>query len=246
VTDLSHDGTDDGFHEIQLSGKQLVFLFMATTVVSVVIFLCGVLVGRGVRAEAVSAGTSPTVAAAGAGVSTPNPAAPPPQGVDAPAPAEPLSYPQRLGDDKPPVDTLKPRAQQEPAPAPVDAKQKSSQPVSAQLAAAKPDEPKAAPATADVPKAAPATAAPPSSTRVSAQPGVWAVQVVALTDRAAASAVVDRLSSKGYPAFLVSPQSGSAVQNYKVQVGRFEDRSQAEQIAGRLKKEEQFQPWILR
>ena len=39
------------FHEIQLNGKQLVFLFMAATVVSVVIFLCGVLVGRGVRAE---------------------------------------------------------------------------------------------------------------------------------------------------------------------------------------------------
>ncbi len=38
---------DDSFHEIQLSGKQLVFLFMAITVVSVVIFLCGVLVGRG-------------------------------------------------------------------------------------------------------------------------------------------------------------------------------------------------------
>ena len=43
--------TDDGFHEIQLNGKQLVFLFMAATVVSVVIFLCGVLVGRGVRTE---------------------------------------------------------------------------------------------------------------------------------------------------------------------------------------------------
>jgi hypothetical protein len=42
---------DDGFHEIQLNGKQLVFLFMAATVVSVVIFLCGVLVGRGVRVE---------------------------------------------------------------------------------------------------------------------------------------------------------------------------------------------------
>ena len=42
---------DDAFHEIQLNGKQLVFLFMAATVVSVVIFLCGVLVGRGVRAE---------------------------------------------------------------------------------------------------------------------------------------------------------------------------------------------------
>ena len=42
---------DDGFHEIQLNGKQLVFLFMAVTVVSVVIFLSGVLVGRGVRLD---------------------------------------------------------------------------------------------------------------------------------------------------------------------------------------------------
>ena len=48
MAELSHDAPDDGFHEIQLSGKQLVFLFMATTVVSVVIFLCGVLVGRSV------------------------------------------------------------------------------------------------------------------------------------------------------------------------------------------------------
>ena len=72
------------------------------------------------------------------------------------------------------------------------------------------------------------------------------MQVVALTDHAAASAVVRRLSSKGYNAFLVQPQSGAAVQNYKVQVGRFEDRSEAEVVAGRLKKEEQFQPWILR
>ena len=46
---MAHEIHDDGFHEIQLSGKQLVFLFMATTVVSIVIFLCGVLVGRGVQ-----------------------------------------------------------------------------------------------------------------------------------------------------------------------------------------------------
>jgi cell division septation protein DedD len=231
VTDLSHDGTDDGFHEIQLSGKQLVFLFMATTVVSVVIFLCGVLVGRGVRGEALSASSTPTVASAGPGVSTANPPAPPPQSVDAPAPAEPLSYPQRLDGEKAPVDTLKPRDQQGPTPAPVDPKPAAVQPTVAKV---------------DPPKPAPATVAPSPQSNGSAQPGIWAVQVVALTDHAAASAVVRRLSSKGYPAFLVTPQSGSAVQNYKVQVGRFDDRSQAEQIAGRLKKEEQFQPWILR
>ena len=51
---------DDGFHEIQLNGKQLVFLGMATTLVSVVIFLCGVLVGRGVRAETIVADATGT------------------------------------------------------------------------------------------------------------------------------------------------------------------------------------------
>jgi len=37
---------DEHFHEIQFSGKQLVFLFMATAVVAVVIFLTGVMVAR--------------------------------------------------------------------------------------------------------------------------------------------------------------------------------------------------------
>jgi len=59
---------EDGFHEIHLSGKQLVFLFMATTIVSVVIFLCGVLVGRGVRSDvggSVSAASAPASGAEG-------------------------------------------------------------------------------------------------------------------------------------------------------------------------------------
>jgi hypothetical protein len=30
VAELTHDGVDDGFHEIQLSGKQLAFLVMMT------------------------------------------------------------------------------------------------------------------------------------------------------------------------------------------------------------------------
>src|SRR5690349_22958481 len=43
--------SDEQFHEFHLDGKQMVFLFMASTVVAVVIFLCGVMVGRGVRAN---------------------------------------------------------------------------------------------------------------------------------------------------------------------------------------------------
>ena len=41
--------SDDGIHEISLNGKTLVFIFMATTVVLVVTFLLGVMVGRGAR-----------------------------------------------------------------------------------------------------------------------------------------------------------------------------------------------------
>ena len=55
---------DEGLHEIQLNGKQLVFLFMASTVVAVVIFLCGVMVGRGVRAQRPSEAIEASVDAA--------------------------------------------------------------------------------------------------------------------------------------------------------------------------------------
>src|SRR5687767_15335615 len=48
--------SDQGFREIQLGGKQLVFLFMASVVVAVAVFLLGVSVGRGVRQSAGSPG----------------------------------------------------------------------------------------------------------------------------------------------------------------------------------------------
>lgn len=111
---------DEGFHEIQLSGKQLVFLFMATTVVSVVIFLCGVLVGRGVRAEkqgdAVAPAQETSLPAA------PVPAAEPPtpaaDSAAQPPVADELSYYNRLGGDQPAQENLK---GEPPAPMPAEA-----------------------------------------------------------------------------------------------------------------------------
>jgi cell division septation protein DedD len=72
---------------------------------------------------------------------------------------------------------------------------------------------------------------------------VWVVQVQALKGQAAANAVAQRLAGKGYPAFVLSPAQG-APSIYRVQVGRFNDRREAEQVARRLEKEEQFKPWI--
>jgi DedD protein len=228
VADLSHDGGDDGFHEIQLSGKQLVFLFMATTVISVVIFLSGVMVGRGVRAEGMGTSTP----ASGAAVTSPPvtgtmaQSAPAPT-AEAPAPVAEgtLSYPERLQRDKPAVDELKPAAESRRQP--------------------DPPKPEAPASPAPAPTSAAATP-PAASSDQGARPGTWVVQIVVLSDRAAATAVVNRLGAKGYPAFLVSPKANAPVQSYKVQVGRYPDRREAEQIASRLKREEQFEPWILR
>ena len=103
---------DDGFHEIQLNGKQLVFLFMAATVVSVVIFLCGVLVGRGVRAERAAPAPDATTAtiepAPQAVPATTTPAAADPTAAAPPPTVDDLSYFNRLGKQTPPADDLKP------------------------------------------------------------------------------------------------------------------------------------------
>ena len=111
---------DEGFREIQLNGKQLIFLFMAVTVVLVVTFLFGVLVGRGVR----EGGAAPEIAssdiASDPGLVPASEQAGPPAaagGAAAPAPpAEELSYADRLLRDSAPPETLKPAAQTAPAP----------------------------------------------------------------------------------------------------------------------------------
>ena len=70
------------------------------------------------------------------------------------------------------------------------------------------------------------------------------LQVHALRDQKVASGIVKRLASKGYPAFLVA--SGGPTSIYRVFVGRYRERDEAERVAARLTTEEQFKPWITR
>jgi cell division septation protein DedD len=250
-----HEGSDDGFHEIQLSGKQLVFLFMATTVVSVVIFLCGVLVGRGVRVDrpaadeaGITASPAPTdTIHETQAVPTVEPPTPPAEE------GQPLEYKKRLESAKPLPETLKPpseqpRASREPKPGPA-APPAADTPV-AQASPAAAQQPRTATATpkatADAQRPAPA-ATPVGEPKAVRNPrDSWVVQIVALRDREKASLVVKRLTGKGYPAFLVDPAAGAPAPVFKVQVGRYADRDEAEQVRRRLEKEEQFKPWISR
>jgi hypothetical protein len=232
VSELTHDTTDDAFHEIQLSGKQLVFLFIVTTTVIVVVFLCGVKVGRGARDAQVE---EPEQVAAAAPATQPVTVAAPPT-TEPPAPApdaqEDLSYPKRLQGDGAPKETLKRQeeAKTEPAPAP--------KPAAAAAAAV----PTPVATSEHVPPAPASTDNLPTSGR----PGTWAIQVIATRDRAIASSVLKKLAAKGYPAFLVNPAANATPAWYKVQVGRYNDRSEAEKVSLRIKKEEQYQSWITR
>jgi cell division septation protein DedD len=216
--------SDEGFHEIQLNGKQLVFLFMAGTVVAVVIFLCGVMVGRGVQIP-----RSATVAAA----SPDSLADPTTRILDEPVAAtsstesvpltaqETLTYAERLESLTPPVESLKPVVESAPAPVPEPV---TTAPVAAQ---------------AGTPQAA---AAPAAESFPEPAGNGWVVQVAAVQKRTEAESIARRLAGKGYPTFIASNGAGSL----RVRVGKYTDRREAETVAARLEKDEQFKPWLTR
>jgi cell division septation protein DedD len=245
--------SDDGFHEIQLNGKQLVFLFMAATVVSVVIFLCGVMVGRGVRADRADGASSVSDLAGQAAPSSsvpapalpakPMPASPPPD------PGEDESVQNALTEKNPKDTKLTPAGKATQPPKPAGA---AAVPAPKPAAVEKPVAEKAAPgerppaaehADAGASKA-PAQIAEPAAPGTVASGG-FAVQITALRDRGEADAIVKRLAAKGYPAYVVNPLPGKPPV-YRVQVGRFQERAEADRIASRLQKEEQFSPWVTR
>jgi cell division septation protein DedD len=248
---------EDGFREIQLNGKQLVFLFMAVTVVLVVTFLTGVLVGRGVRAERAEAAqadalteTPPSAAAApavraDATGEDPTKAAPPAEIEESTQPPvavtrnpdpEPKSTPDAKStrkDEAPraepaPVQTTKaePRT---PSPAPAAA--------ATATAAKSPAAAPAAPAATNTPTAVPSS--PPSGPK-----NGYAVQVAAVNARGEADTIVRRLSAKGYSAYVEVPKNTASV--FRVRVGTFRTRREAQTMADRLKKEEKFKPWVTR
>ena len=251
--------SDEGFREIQLNGKQLVFMFMAVTVVLVVTFLFGVLVGRGARegtapAEIASNEVAPDPAAAPSDNAAP-PAAQGSSTAQTPAaPAEELSYAERLLRDAPPQETLKPAAdasRSSPPPAPVVQEPVEKAPVekapAPRLTLAPAERPAA---VAPVPRSTPATSVPAPIVAAPATdpsgPG-FAVQVAAYRDRRDADTLAKQLSAKGYPAFVMDPVKGTSTALFRVRVGKYKTLKDAEAIEARLQTAEQLtNAWIAR
>jgi cell division septation protein DedD len=210
---------DDAFREIQLSGKQVVFIFMAGVVIAVVIFLLGLQVGRGVLAER---GLPEANNIAAAETDPPPPPAAASQDTTAPITAgEKLSYAERLASPEPAPEQLK--------------KAPAAPPPAAARAETPPGETSTVPAT---------TSDAASTSNVPAGPG-YEIQVAALRLRGEADAIVKRLATKGYPAYVVPPAKGSPAM-FRVRVGKYKERREADTVAAKLQKEEQFKPWVVR
>ena len=241
--------SDEGFREIQLNGKQLIFMFMAVTVVLVVTFLFGVLVGRDARqgpaTEIAASDVAPDaeLARAADSATTPASSGSSPSGATEAPQTEELSYADRLLREGAPEEHLKSAPPEAAAPVvqePVAAPAPAASERPAALPPAVSAKPSASPAPADKTPAAGAQASDPSG------PG-FAVQVAAYPDRRDAEKLVKQLATKGYPAFVMDPVQGAPTKLFRVRVGKYPNRAVAEGVQAQLAKAEQFTTaWIAR
>jgi cell division septation protein DedD len=248
VTSHSSASHDDAFHEIQLNGKQLFFLFMAATVVSVVIFLCGVLVGRGVRAERTAAdletvNTSPSADAVPPGV-PPTAAGADPTIVPPPPPSDEIAEVSPSTPAAGPAAKKSSEGKGQTAAEPPKASK--SEPAAPKSAAAAPKP--APPATGTSGTSATAGTAGAAASAAGAPPDAkardWFVQVMATPVKNDADSSSKKLAAKGYQAYVVPPTDGTAF--FRVRVGSFKNKSEAQVLADKLQKDLGIKPYVNR
>lgn len=223
--------SEQHFREIQLSGKQLVFLFMTSVVVAVGVFLLGVSVGRGVPANSTAAMEDVDQLTALA----------PPDEMPEPTeltPADTGFHDNLLGTTTPP-------AEPEPVSEPVE---EPAEEAVAPAPPASPVTPVASPPTSTT--TAPTTVPPSSATQkpgatvarpAPAAAGGWFVQIGSYRSRQNADRQARDLVAKGYAA-VVSP----AGVYFRVRVGPFAQKPEADRVSARLKSEEGTESSVIR
>ena len=221
-------------NETTPTAKQIVFLFMAATVVAVVVFLCGVLVGRGVP---IGGGATPTGTSVGRlAVDLPPATLSSPRSEPSAAAGESaeLTYYRRLDGSQTAPELLGPTLTD----GSPDVDTSPAQVLDGGDAPSETPELR----EADIPPATVDEQSPP----VDQVTDGFSVQVMALRSLAAAQEVVTRLSDKGFPATVIRPEAGAPSALFRVRVGPYADRAEAQRIMRRLVAEEQFEAFVTR
>ena len=98
-----------------------------------------------------------------------------------------------------------------------------------------------APSPPAAPPAAAATA--PTATAV-ADPALWTVQVSAFRSRFLAEDLRARLGARGLDAYVVSSATEGGQVRYRVRVGAYASRGDAERVAAELRAERTLNPYV--
>ena len=233
--------SDEGFREIQLNGKQLTFVVMAATVVLVVTFLFGVLVGRNApRGSETVASTEiapdPAVPPMAENVAPASPAGVPSSDAAATKPAEQLSYADRLLRDNPPEENLKPaspaparQAASPPREAPTPPRETAATPPARETAAPSRETAAAARETSGPSREAPA----PSREKTAAVAPVPQEPVATPPAPRPAPATVPPAPADGADAKATQPSDPSGP-GFAVQVAAYRDRRESDSLAKQL------------
>lgn len=238
-------------YNIPVSSKQLIVYFVFLVIALSAAFLAGVMVGRNVDSSPQQSVRDIQDVVQEEPSASPTPDA--------------LTYGSTLAGDK--IEGLSPAPGATPAPAaqatPIAASAPAAKPSPSALSTPRPAATPTVQAPAARPTVTPArpaakptatprptpkptpkpSAKPAASARPAATPlGRLTIQVGAFKERAAAEAIVKRLKSKGYSAYLVPVSEGL----FNVRVGSFTAREDAERILTKLETQEKFKPFIVK
>lgn len=238
------DYEEKSYYEIQLDNKQLILVFLAGVTVCVLVFVLGVMVGKGKKeAEMVSASRNETTPLK------------PQQELSQPQEIQPAagdSTPKDKGARKNKKDKAEAQEAQAPAAAPAKGEGNTYDDLDKTDTEApltpKPVVPaKQTPADTlkDVASKTQEPAAEPAPTDTAAKGETrYTVQVMATGSKEKAEQQLNYLKSKGYTAFMSEETTGSGASVFKVRVGKFSDSDSAKKIATRLKQDLKLETWV--
>jgi cell division septation protein DedD len=246
------DYEEKSYYEIQLDNKQLILVFLAGLVLCVLVFVLGVMVGKGQKEAELAAVTRPEPATTRPEPDTKMPAQPQQNfdsesvpGGDRPAPKPVAEKPApEPAAQKHPEQAQKAEAKSTQSGKPAASKSQDdysfydldkSETTSPKLEKSK--------ATANPSDQKPAAEKAPVSTQPAKGGVLYTVQVMATASKPKAQQQMTNLRTKGLSPFLdeIKTESGTV---YKVRVGKFSDSSGARELAAKLKNDLHLETWV--
>ena len=255
------DYEEKSYYEIQLDNKQLILVFLAGVTVCVLVFILGVMVGKG-RKEAELASIGKTEQK----VVRPEPDLTPPQEIQEMKPSakkqeakkenlkqakaestqeDPAYYELDTDKEKPLEKEPTKEKKDETTVALKDTEKKTTdkKDETAKVEKTKTEAPKV-----EVAKAVPEPKVESTEEDIVPEPtlkdgGKYTVQVMATSSKSKAEQQLSTLQANGYTAFMKEERAGET-SVFKVRVGRFTDKDSAKKIATKLKQELRLESWV--